>query len=95
MTPPVSNTPAAAGTDGVPQPRDLKQAAAQFEALLLSQMLKSMRQAGDSGWLGTGEDESGSCMMELAEEQLAQALASQGGLGLANMVVKNLGPAKK
>ncbi len=95
MTPPVSNTPAAAGPDGVPQPRDLKQAAAQFEALLLSQMLKSMRQAGDSGWLGTGEDESGSCMMELAEEQLAQALASQGGLGLANMVVKNLGPAKK
>ncbi len=64
-------------------------AARQFEALLLAQWMKSLREAG-SGWLGTGGDAAGETAMELAEEQFAQALAQQGGLGLARMVTQAL-----
>ncbi len=88
----VTNT-AVESAPGEPRPRDVKQAAVQFEALLVSQMLKSMREAGESGWLGTGEDQAGGCMMEMAEEHLSQVLAAQGGLGLASLVVKGLGGA--
>ena len=65
-------------------------AAKQFEALMIAQLLKSMRDAGEGGWLGTGDDEAGAQATELAEEQLAQALASQGGLGLARLVAGGL-----
>jgi peptidoglycan hydrolase FlgJ len=74
------------------RPKDIKQAATQFEAMLVAQMFKEMHAASGSGWLGTGEDESSASMMDLADEHLAQVLASQGGLGLARMVVKNLDP---
>ena len=87
--PPVLN--AAAGADSeVGRPQDIRQAAAQFEALLVSQMLKSMHDADGSGWLGTGDDQAGSAMADLAEEHLSQILAAQGGLGLANLVVTKL-----
>jgi peptidoglycan hydrolase FlgJ len=65
-------------------------AASQFEALLVAQMLRHMRQSGDGGWMGTGNDQAGERMVELAEEQLAQALAAQGGLGLASMITDHL-----
>jgi Rod binding domain-containing protein len=71
-------------------PPDVRQAAEQFEALLVGQMLKCMRASGSEGWLGTGEDQAGGLMLELAEEHLAQVLASQGGLGLANLIVQGL-----
>ncbi len=86
----VSAPQAAAGSDPRPAPQNTREAAQQFEALLLGQMLKTMRQAGDGGWLGTGDDQAGATMMEVAEEHLARVLASQGGLGLANMVVEGL-----
>jgi flagellar protein FlgJ len=69
-------------------PARLREAAQQFESLLLAQMLKSMR-AGD-GWLGTGEDASASSAVEMAEEQFAQALARNGGLGLTQTIVAGL-----
>jgi len=65
-------------------------AAKQFESLLIAQLLKTMREASADGWLGTGGDQAGARAMELAEEQLAQNLARQGGLGLANLVVSGL-----
>jgi flagellar protein FlgJ len=71
-------------------PAKIETAAKQFEALLIGQILKSMHQAGSSGWLGGGEDESAESAMELAEEQFAQALSSQGGLGLSRMITKGL-----
>ena len=71
-------------------PAKVVSAAKQFEALLMSQLLKSMREAGGSGWMGTGDDSSGESAMELAEEQFAQALASRGGLGLAKLIADGL-----
>ena len=91
--PPVLNTGMAADSE-VGRPRDIRQAAEQFEALMVSQMLKSMHSADGSGWLGTGEDEAGSAMADLAEEHLSQVLAAQGGLGLANVVVSQVGSSE-
>jgi len=70
-------------------PEAIQESASQFEALLLAQILRQIRDTG-SGWMGTGEDQAGSRMLELAEEQLAQAITKQGGLGLARMVSDSL-----
>lgn len=71
----------------------LKDAASQFEALLIGQLLKSASSSGDgSGWGLDGEDDdANSTLTELSQEQFSRALASSGGLGLAQMAVKNLG----
>ncbi len=61
------------------QPQKARDAAQQFEALLLAQMLRSVR-AG-------GEDDS---VSELAQQQLALVLARRGGLGLADVIAKGL-----
>jgi len=74
--------------------RRVADAAQQFEALLISQMLQSIHESGDGGWTGTDNDDAGSQAVELAEEQLAQAMATHGGLGLAQMVVRSLRQAE-
>jgi flagellar protein FlgJ len=73
-------------------PAKIQQAARDFEALLLAQMLKSEREASGGGLTGDGADdnEANSTMIELGEQQLAQALASSGGFGIAKMVVIGL-----
>jgi flagellar protein FlgJ len=75
-------------------PARIRQSATDFEALLLNQMLRSAREAGGGGLTadGDGDDEqdANSTMVELGEQQFAQALASRGGLGIANMVVAGL-----
>jgi Rod binding domain-containing protein len=70
-------------------PEKVKGAATQFEALLIGQMMKSMHDS-EGGWLGTGEDESAQSAMEYADESFAQALSSNGGLGIATLVSKGL-----
>jgi flagellar protein FlgJ len=64
-------------------------AAQQFEALLIGQILRSAREGGD-GWLGSGGDSTSSCATDLAEQQLATVLAKQGGLGMADLITKGL-----
>jgi len=73
-------------------PEAIQESAGQFEALLLAQILRQIRETSP-GWMGTGEDQAGSRMLELAEEQFAQAMSKQGGLGLARMVSDSLSPA--
>jgi Rod binding domain-containing protein len=81
---PLENQPAA--TD---HPAAKADAARQFEALLITQLLRAARGDGD-GWLGAGADQTAASAMELAEEQFAGALSAQGGLGLANLIVAGL-----
>lgn len=69
-------------------PAKVKESAKQFEALLIGQMLKSMRDS-EGGWLGTGDDAASSAM-EYAQENFAQSLANSGGFGLATLVSKGL-----
>lgn len=79
---------AAAGPEGAePRPRTVEEAAGAFEALLIGQLLKSTR--GGAGWLGA-EDGASEPILELAEQQISLALASQGGLGLARLVAEGL-----
>jgi flagellar protein FlgJ len=70
-------------------PAKIKDAAKQFEALLIGQMMKSMHDA-DGGWLGTGQDDSSSSAMEYGQEIFAQSMAQSGGLGLANLIASGL-----
>ena len=82
--------PAAAGTTAkADTPEKVRDAAQQFEALLIGQILRSARQSG-TGWFSDGEDPSGEIATDYAEQQFATALARQGGLGLADMIAKGL-----
>lgn len=72
-------------------PAKLRKSATEFEALLLGQMLKSAREAGGTGITGTGEDDdANSSLLELGEQQFAQAMAGSGSLGIAKMVMAGL-----
>ncbi len=79
---------AAPATD-LPRKGKAVDAAKQFEALLIGQMLKTMREGG-SGWLGSGEDQAAESAMGMAEEHFAAALSASGGLGLATTVERGL-----
>ncbi|MGA2880385.1 MAG: hypothetical protein ABSG13_15670 [Bryobacteraceae bacterium] len=87
--PPTS--PSAASPDSKDTPEKIRKAATDFEALLIAQMLKSARESG-GGMTGDADeqDETNSTMLELGEQQLAQALSGSGGLGIAKMVIAGL-----
>jgi Rod binding domain-containing protein len=70
-------------------PAKVKDAAQQFEALLLGQILRSERES-NGGWLGSGGGGASDCATEFAEQHLAAALASNGGLGLAHLIASGL-----
>ena len=81
----------APGTSGSATPEKIRKLATDFEALLIAQMLKSARESG-GGVTGDGDeqDETNSTVVELGEQQMAQALAAGGGLGIAKMVIAGL-----
>jgi Rod binding domain-containing protein len=74
-------------------PQKVKAAATQFEAMLIAQMLSSSRESAASGWGADGDDKTDDTMMEMAEQQLSQVLASTGGFGMAKMVAHELSKA--
>jgi Rod binding domain-containing protein len=74
-------------------PEAIAKAATQFEALLIGEVMKSAREADGSGWGDTDEQEAGATLMEVSEQQIAQALAASGGLGLAKMISAGLSRA--
>jgi len=67
-------------------PAKIHGAAQQFEALLIGQMLKTAREAGGTGWLGTDDGDAGQSGVEMGEQQFASMLAASGGLGLAKII---------
>jgi Rod binding domain-containing protein len=74
-------------------PARVQHAAQQFESLMISEMMKSIRESEESGPMAEEKDQAGSSALQLAEEQFAQVLASRGGLGLASVFTKAF-PAK-
>lgn len=78
-----------AGLAKANDPARMRDAAQQFEALLLGQLLHSAHESG-SGWLGSGGDSSSDCAGDYAEQQLAASMAQQGGLGLAKLITAGL-----
>jgi|CZKN01.1.fsa_nt_gi Rod binding domain-containing protein len=69
-------------------PAKIQDAAQQFEALLIGQILETVSQSG--GWLGSGEDSASSCANGFAQEQLAAMMAKQGGFGLSKLIAQGL-----
>jgi Rod binding domain-containing protein len=69
-------------------PAKIHDAAQQFEALLIGQILQSVSEGG--GWLGSGDDSASSCATGFAQEQLATMMAKNGGFGLADLISKGL-----
>ena len=67
----------------------VEDAAKQFEALMIAQMLRTAREnTGD-------QDSSGSTMLDVADQQFSQLLANNGGMGLAKLIVKGLNQEQK
>jgi Rod binding domain-containing protein len=74
-------------------PEKISGVAKQFEALMIEQMLKSARESSGGGWLGNDDDkddQTGSLVMDMAEQGFSQAMAARGGLGIAKMVTASL-----
>ena len=66
----------------------LKAVAQQFEGIFMNMMLKSMREATTKD--GMIDSEQGNLYTQLFDHQLAQKLSSGKGLGVADMMVKQL-----
>jgi flagellar protein FlgJ len=92
----VDTTQALSPSAKAPNPHDspekIQKAAKDFEALLIGQMLKSVRESSFGGGWGTS-DQSGDVALDMAEQQLAQLMASNGGLGLAKVITQGLNNA--
>ena len=67
-----------------------EQAAQDFEAMLIAQLLKIAREASQ---LDPSDDEAtgSETYLELAEKHLAEVLAAKGGLGFAKLLTRALG----
>ena len=78
------------GQKGQRSPEKIAEAAKQFESIILQQFLKSARQTSESqgGIFSSGQGND--TFTSIAEEHFAQALAAQGGLGLARLVAQGL-----
>lgn len=71
----------------VTQPR-LVQAAHEFEAQLMKELLKPM--TSDSGMEGEESDGGSGALADFATEALGQSLSSHGGLGIATSILRDL-----
>lgn len=82
-----------------PKSSKIHDAAQQFEALMLGEMLKSARESGSWNLSDGDADPGQDSLAGMAESQFAMALAKSGGLGLSHMVEqgvsKQAGPQKE
>jgi Rod binding domain-containing protein len=67
-------------------PKNVHRVAQEFESLLISQLLKSMKQ-GALGEEGSGANDS---VMQYAQESMARVLSQNGGIGMASVVERAL-----
>jgi Rod binding domain-containing protein len=77
------------GAHQVDSPEKIKDAASQFEALLIGQILKAAHEESGEGWGGETDPASASAM-DFANDYFARAMAAKGGLGLTNMIASGL-----
>jgi Rod binding domain-containing protein len=95
MLPIGAHTDAARPGGAVPQPRLVK-AAHEFEAQMMSELLKPLAGSGSLTGGETGEDQdtgSGGALGQFASEALGRALSEHGGFGIANRIVCDLSHA--
>lgn len=71
------------------RPDDLKKAAKEFEAFFLNYLLKTMRESVPKDGLfggGTGEE----IYTSMLDETLSKEMAKKGGIGIAELMLKQL-----
>lgn len=78
------------GASNSSQAAKLGRAASEFEALFVAQMLRSARESSADDSDDSDGAATNSPLMDLGEQQFAQALTNNGGLGLAKIVVTGL-----
>ncbi len=78
-----------ASTPQEKKPEKLAEAARQFEALMIGELLKSAGADGNS-WLGEDADNASETAMGMAQTEFAQAMAHRGGFGLAGTIERAL-----
>ena len=90
----ISAKPLAAPVADSEQVKKIKQSAQDFEAVLLRQLLREVR----SSSLSDSSKSSNSTYLQMADEQLANQLAAQGGFGfgksMAEQMLKQVQAAK-
>jgi flagellar protein FlgJ len=94
---PIAPATTSAGA-GTPEHRKLKEAAQQFEGMLLQEMLKPMREHGfDQDDNDSREEGSGfaDTLTSFGTESVATAIAKGGGLGIAKRVVEQVEGEKR
>lgn len=69
-------------------PKALQEVGKHFESLFIQMMLQSMREASPGDPLLGGNE--GALYRDLFDKQISMAIGSQGSLGLANMIVRQL-----
>jgi Rod binding domain-containing protein len=91
-SPPTQPSAAAKNTDitKTPAGRKLRQAAAEFESILLSSLWKSMK--GSFASPDDSTDPAHDTLDGLAVQSLCAAIGKAGGLGLGRLILKDLGP---
>lgn len=90
MLPVLSLSPSSLSSSAPETPERIRQAAGEFEALLIEQMLKSVRETGGTTLGGEPAGDANDTMLELANQQLARVISQGGGLGLTRMIEKGL-----
>jgi peptidoglycan hydrolase FlgJ len=90
---PAPGTARSANTKDAPSPADIKKAAAQFEAIIMRQLLAPSIEPLMSGGLGgEGGAPGGGIYGHLMTEVLADSLSKGGGIGLGKMLEKQFSP---
>jgi Rod binding domain-containing protein len=67
-------------------PKSVHRVAQEFESLLISQLLKSMKQ----GALGEEDSGANDSVMQYAQESMARVLSQNGGMGMASLIERTL-----
>lgn len=74
-------------------PEAVRESAQQFEALMIQRVMKEMRaSAGDDGVFGSSQMDT---YYDMFDKQVAVDMAEKGGLGLADMLVRQLETAAR
>jgi len=82
-------SPATEGAHG--KPANAKEAATQFEGMLIGEMLRSVHESNSGNLDGDEDSDSESdTAYSMAADQLAQIMARQGGFGIAKMLTEKL-----
>ena len=91
----ISAKPLSSGVADTPQIQKIKQTAQDFEAVLLRQMMREIR---NSAFSESSKGGSNAAYLSLADEQMANNMAAQGGFGfgkaMADQMLKQVQAAK-